>query len=357
MKVIKVIISVLNDLFKRWHHWDSRLKWIILTPFLGFLLSFILYRETFLGISEIFRGNPSTIGGWWVMALYLMVATTLWAIPVVFSFRWYNWDSPFTWVPTLAYLAMSFVLTVGVDLFMMPLFFAIFLFTIFLVIVVHIFQFIQRRCPHIFSKGIIVLITLFCFYRTVVEIWWENPENWSEEKIIREIPALIRALKDEEWWKVRWNAAEALGRIGPEAKQAVSALAQALTDGYSDVRQSAAEALGQIGPAAVAALIQALKDEEWWKVRQSAAEALGRIGPEAKAAVPELIQALKDENWHVRQYAAETLGGIGRAAKAAVPALAQALKDEDSDVRESAAEALEKINIEAEATEDAEFDF
>ena len=97
MKVIKVIISVLNDLFKRWHHWDSRLKWIILTPFLGLLLSFILYRETFpvvlpsgLDISEIFRQNPSTIGGWWEMALELMVFTTLWAIPVVFFFRWYS---------------------------------------------------------------------------------------------------------------------------------------------------------------------------------------------------------------------------------------------------------------------------
>ena len=31
--------------------------------------------------------------------------------------------------------------------------------------------------------------------------------------------------------------------------------------------------------------------------------------------------------------------------------------DDDSDVSESAAKALEKINIEAEATEDAEFDF
>ena len=34
-----------------------------------------------------------------------------------------------------------------------------------------------------------------------------------------------------------------------------------------------------------------------------------------------------------------------------------ALKDEDRDVRQSPAEALEKINIEAEATEDAAFDF
>ena len=92
--------------------------------------------------------------------------------------------------------------------------FLMFPLTIFLFIVAYIFRFIQRRFPHIFSKGIIVLITLFCFYRTIVEIWWENPENWSEEKIIREIPALIRALKDEddEWWKVRSQAEGALGQ-------------------------------------------------------------------------------------------------------------------------------------------------
>jgi len=75
-----------------------------------------------------------------------------------------------------------------------------------------------------------------------------------------------------------------------------------------------------------------------------------------------LIQALKDKgDSSVRYWSAKALGQIGPKAKAAVPALAQALKDiEDSYspyFRESAVEALEKINIEAEATEDAEFDF
>ena len=37
--------------------------------------------------------------------------------------------------------------------------------------------------------------------------------------------------------------------------------------------------------------------------------------------------------------------------------LIQSLKDENSRFRQSAAEALKKINIEAESTEDAEFDF
>ena len=95
--------------------------------------------------------------------------------------------------------------------------------------------------------------------------------------------------------------------------------------------------------------------DEDYDVRQSAAGALGQIGP---AAVPALIQALKrDEDSWVRMLAATALGAIGPDAKAAVPALIQALTDEHDDVRGQAAEALEKINIEAEATEDTEFDF
>src|SRR5262245_6892014 len=56
-------------------------------------------------------------------------------------------------------------------------------------------------------------------------------------------------------------------------------------------------------------------------VRRSAAEALGKIGPEAKGAVPDLIAALKDQDTDVRRYAAFVLGKIGEAAKEAVPAL------------------------------------
>ncbi len=171
------------------------------------------------------------------------------------------------------------------------------------------------------------------------------------------VPALIQALKDGDEY-VRRSVARAFSQIGSKA---VPALIQALKDGDSDVRQNAAWALGQIGPeakAAVLALIQALKDGDS-DVRLNAAEALGRIGPEAKAAVLALIQALKDGDSDVRLNAAEALGQIGPEAKAAVPALIQSLKDEKQAVRlnVAAAVALEQINIEAEAIEDAEFDF
>ena len=43
--------------------------------------------------------------------------------------------------------------------------------------------------------------------------------------------------------------------------------------------------------------------------------ALGKIGPEAKDAVPALTELLNDKNENVRSAAAIALGGIGPAAK------------------------------------------
>ncbi len=60
----------------------------------------------------------------------------------------------------------------------------------------------------------------------------------------------------------------------------VQALIEDLKDPKSYVRTRAAQALGRIGPDAVPALIEALKDLEP-RVRYGAAQALGRIGPDS----------------------------------------------------------------------------
>ena len=54
--------------------------------------------------------------------------------------------------------------------------------------------------------------------------------------------------------------------------------------------------------------------------------ALENMGPDAKDAVPALINALSDPDRGVRQASVKALGRIGPAAKAAVPALSRALK-------------------------------
>ena len=62
---------------------------------------------------------------------------------------------------------------------------------------------------------------------------------------------------------------------------------------------------------------EALKHEDG-STRRVAAEALGGIGPAAKDAVPALMEALKGEDFSTRNAAAEALGQIGPVADARV---------------------------------------
>ena len=70
---------------------------------------------------------------------------------------------------------------------------------------------------------------------------------------------------------------------------------------------------------------------------------LGRMGPEAREAVPSLLELLQDASVRNRKLAAWTLGSIGRGAVEAVPALLVAVQDTNEEVRKMAREALEQI--------------
>lgn len=185
-----------------------------------------------------------------------------------------------------------------------------------------------------------------------------------------EIQKHIKALKDDDW-EVREGAAEALGMIGPDAREAVPALIKtfdAIKHGdydpdvvaatkalgkiggqpaiatliralnYYDVRDEAAEGLGNIGePKAVPGLLNIAKTDKGF-ARYTAVEALTKIG---KPAIPALIEVLRVGDWDLRGRTAEALGEIGD--NTAVPALNEALKDKDKNVRQAAAKALEKL--------------
>lgn len=153
-----------------------------------------------------------------------------------------------------------------------------------------------------------------------------------------EVPALITALEDEDWYLARSSAARVLGEIGD--KRAVEPLIDALkNDKASSVQGSAAEAVGKIGDKRVVELlIKALKDEDW-QVRLGAAKGLGELGD--KRAVEPLIDALEDERMWVRERAAEALGKIGD--ERAVEPLTAVLEDKERAVRTAARRALEKI--------------
>ncbi|HLJ95869.1 MAG TPA: HEAT repeat domain-containing protein [Gemmataceae bacterium] len=87
----------------------------------------------------------------------------------------------------------------------------------------------------------------------------------------------------------------------------------------------------------VPALIEGLQNQRSEFVRANAADALGRIGPEAAAAVPALIIAAKDKELPVRIRAIRTLGLIGPEARSCVKVLAEILRERLPDAPGTAA--------------------
>ena len=99
----------------------------------------------------------------------------------------------------------------------------------------------------------------------------------EKQGVEQKVNKQIRLLK-HDYYKVSNSAALALGKIGPQTKEVVPALIQALKDDFGP-RSAAATALGEIGPEAteaVSALVEALEDYDS-EVGQRAAKALKKI--------------------------------------------------------------------------------
>ena len=145
--------------------------------------------------------------------------------------------------------------------------------------------------------------------------------------------------------KIHAQAAQALGVLGPDARQAVPALVRSSRDLAEDVSRASAEALGRIGPLARAAVpaLTAMLASPASSLRVAAAQALGRIGPGARDAQPALVGNLKSAVPLVRATAATALGKLGDPAPLAVSPLIELTHDADDYVRTSALLALGKL--------------
>ena len=163
------------------------------------------------------------------------------------------------------------------------------------------------------------------------------------------IPALIRALKEDEEPHVRMNAVAALGSTGKASGIVIKALTETWLGTNRNMGEQAHRALSQLGrEAQLAAYIQGSKEGRREK-RILAATILGRIGEGSGAAVAALTEALKDEDWLVRQSAAVALGQIAGENSVAVAAVTEALRDTNRVVRIEATNALMQIDPEAAA--------
>jgi HEAT repeat protein len=89
-------------------------------------------------------------------------------------------------------------------------------------------------------------------------------------------------------------------------------------------------------------LAQALRDEDE-RVKALAAQALAHVGSAAAIAVPDLIRLLEDPSEGLKNSACIGLAGIGPAARGALPALRRALTHSSYHVRGFAHRAIERI--------------
>ena len=175
----------------------------------------------------------------------------------------------------------------------------------------------------------------------------------DEEAPRRAAEPVGRLLRHEDP-HVRYQAAVALGRMGPAAAQAAEALAGAVTAEDPQVATAAGAALAAIGRAAERAipslsrgLVEAVerKRSPWCGLILGTLE---KIGPKAVApAVPQVADLLRHADADVRHLAARTLTQAGAAAAGAIPALLEALESADARVAELAAEALVGMGSEA----------
>ena len=155
-------------------------------------------------------------------------------------------------------------------------------------------------------------------------------------------PALAQALKEDPNPYVRRAAAITLSEIKPDPAVVMPALLKGLDEKGTDVPWFSAEALGKLGSKAkeaVPVLLAILKNSSSSSYDlSSAARALGEIGASAESAVPVLMSLMSHQDLGVRRDAIRAIGGIGQHPDSSVPALAKALTDPD--VRVAAAQAL-----------------
>jgi len=159
--------------------------------------------------------------------------------------------------------------------------------------------------------------------------WWKGTDRAVSvaPAVVQElIPLFIKALESDERHMAA-AAAQGLGLMGPEAREAIPALIEAFFENDDSIRvRLGAAALVRIGPDALPALEKAMEnvENENWAIRELVAEALGQIG---QKAIPILERALQDKN-QLRQYPG--CRGLKRMGPRAVGALERNLRSKEA---------------------------
>ena len=159
------------------------------------------------------------------------------------------------------------------------------------------------------------------------KIAWTLAVIGSRASKRRVVPLLVQDLESSESW-IRREAAERLGKIGPDARAAAQPLAALLRDKEEWVRYYAAGALGEIGSREAVPHLLAALDDPKPDVRAQAALAIFMTEDDATlqtTVIPVLIRSLETAKEFERYHLIRVLGEIGPAAREAVPALSRLL--------------------------------
>ena len=190
---------------------------------------------------------------------------------------------------------------------------------------------------------------------------------------------LSRKDSQESVAELRLTTIDLLGKLGGDAKPAVSSLISLLKDSDPHIRTVSGKSLLLIGDPppealpifiemlntpekliaakalsnykaqakeAIPALTKLLRDPDI-DVRWNASKTLGKIGPDSKVSIAEIVAQLQDEQALVREHAAEALGDIGLDAAIAIPELVRVLTDPDTRVRRDAIRSLGQVGPDA----------
>ena len=199
----------------------------------------------------------------------------------------------------------------------------------------------------------------------------------ADSATTRPIAEWIARLTDTDP-RVRLEAAEALGRLGPEAAVAIEPLVQRFYDPEELVRDAAGSSLEQIGPVSVPALRQLVmregsthgRHDPGARSQRSAVALLGRLIPVTDEAVSLAADVCRDRAIHdvVRHDACWSLAALGarepRVRQGSIEMLLRVFQESDADpsLRTDLIQALGRLGPEppvvttlAQALHDREF--
>lgn len=140
--------------------------------------------------------------------------------------------------------------------------------------------------------------------------YWVSQANSPDgpTDVQRTVAALAAAVRRDDP-SVKQTAADALARLGPEAKPALPALLEQFGHEFPWVRVSCQAAAGSVGKEAVPALIEVMENNSGGP-RIRAVFVLGGIGPDARAAVPAMLRIMEEESPVMQRRIAGVLGQI-----------------------------------------------